>query len=65
VLDHLGSVAVVTDAAGSVVQRLSYDAWNCRNGFAVAFRWRRTATGRVAIISIAVAGNDDFANRGP
>jgi RHS repeat-associated protein len=27
VLDHLGSVAVVTDAAGSVVQRLSYDAW--------------------------------------
>ena len=26
-LDHLGSVAVVTDTSGAVVQRLSYDAW--------------------------------------
>jgi len=28
--DHLGSVAVVTDGAGAVVQRLSYDAWGRR-----------------------------------
>jgi RHS repeat-associated protein len=26
-LDHLGSVAVITDASGAVIQRLSYDAW--------------------------------------
>ena len=26
-LDHLGSVAVVTDASGTVTQRLSYDPW--------------------------------------
>lgn len=26
-LDHLGSVAVITDQGGNVVQRLSYDAW--------------------------------------
>ncbi len=27
VLDHLGSIAVLTDSAGSVSERLSYDAW--------------------------------------
>lgn len=27
VLDHLGSVAVITDQGGAVVQRLSYDPW--------------------------------------
>jgi RHS repeat-associated protein len=27
ILDHLGSVAVVTDASGNVTQRLYYDAW--------------------------------------
>jgi RHS repeat-associated protein len=27
VLDHLGSVAVITDASSAVIQRLSYDAW--------------------------------------
>jgi RHS repeat-associated protein len=26
-LDHLGSVAVITDQGGNVLQRLSYDAW--------------------------------------
>ena len=26
-LDHLGSVAVITDQGGNVMQRLSYDAW--------------------------------------
>ena len=25
--DHLGSIATITDAAGAVVERLSYDAW--------------------------------------
>ena len=28
--DHLGSVAVITDAAGVVTERLSYDAWGKR-----------------------------------
>lgn len=28
--DHLGSVAVVTDGAGAVLQRLAYDAWGLR-----------------------------------
>lgn len=28
--DHLGSVAVITDQAGTVVERLSYDAWGKR-----------------------------------
>jgi RHS repeat-associated protein len=35
VLDHLGSVAVVMDDAGTVLERLSYDAWGqrrCANG---------------------------------
>ncbi len=35
VLDHLGSVAVVMDDAGTVLERLSYDAWGqrrCSNG---------------------------------
>jgi hypothetical protein len=27
VTDHLGSVAVITDETGAVVERLSYDAW--------------------------------------
>ena len=30
VLDHLGSVAVITDDTGSVVERLAYDAWGKR-----------------------------------
>ena len=30
VTDHLGSVAVITDEAGAVVERLSYDAWGKR-----------------------------------
>ncbi|MEI9988951.1 MAG: RHS repeat-associated core domain-containing protein [Rhizomicrobium sp.] len=30
VLDHLGSVAVMTDDAGGVAERLSYDAWGRR-----------------------------------
>ncbi|MHB8573683.1 MAG: RHS repeat domain-containing protein [Candidatus Dormibacteria bacterium] len=30
VTDHLGSAAVITDASGSVLQRLSYDAWGAR-----------------------------------
>ncbi|MBL6938546.1 MAG: VCBS repeat-containing protein [Alphaproteobacteria bacterium] len=30
VLDHLGSIAVLTDSSGSVSQRLSYDAWGRR-----------------------------------
>jgi RHS repeat-associated protein len=30
VLDHLGSVAVNTDATGAVTERLSYDAWGRR-----------------------------------
>ena len=25
--DHLGSISVITDQNGSVLQRLSYDAW--------------------------------------
>src|SRR5579862_3104783 len=29
-LDHLGSISVVTDATGNVLQRLSYDAWGRR-----------------------------------
>src|SRR5262249_54795235 len=29
-LDHLGSIAVITDADGTVTQRLSYDAWGLR-----------------------------------
>jgi len=29
-LDHLGSVSVLTDETGAVVQRLSYDAWGKR-----------------------------------
>ena len=28
--DHLGSIAVVTDDTGKVVERLSYDAWGKR-----------------------------------
>lgn len=28
--DHLGSVAVVTDGSGTVLQRLAYDAWGLR-----------------------------------
>lgn len=28
--DHLGSISVVTDEAGAVVERLSYDAWSKR-----------------------------------
>lgn len=28
--DHLGSIAVITDTTGSVVERLSYDAWGKR-----------------------------------
>jgi RHS repeat-associated protein len=28
--DHLGSIAVITDEAGAVAQRLSYDAWGKR-----------------------------------
>jgi hypothetical protein len=28
--DHLGSIAIITDAVGAVVQRLSYDAWGKR-----------------------------------
>jgi RHS repeat-associated protein len=28
--DHLGSIAVITDEAGTVVERLSYDAWGRR-----------------------------------
>jgi len=28
--DHLGSIAVITDATGAVVERLSYDAWGKR-----------------------------------
>jgi RHS repeat-associated protein len=30
VTDHLGSVSIVTDAAGGVLERLSYDAWGRR-----------------------------------
>jgi RHS repeat-associated protein len=30
ILDHLGSVTVVTDGSGNVLQRLSYDAWGKR-----------------------------------
>jgi RHS repeat-associated protein len=30
ILDHLGSVTVVTDGSGAVLQRLSYDAWGKR-----------------------------------
>ena len=30
ILDHLGSVTVVVDASGSVLNRLSYDAWGKR-----------------------------------
>jgi hypothetical protein len=30
VTDHLGSVAVITDETGTVVERLSYDAWGKR-----------------------------------
>ncbi len=30
ILDHLGSVTVVTDGSGTVLQRLSYDAWGKR-----------------------------------
>lgn len=29
-LDHLGSIAIIADAAGNVVQRLTYDAWGKR-----------------------------------
>ena len=29
--DHLGSVAVITDAAGNVKEKFSYDAWGNRN----------------------------------
>ena len=28
--DHLGSIAVITDEAGAVLERLSYDAWGCK-----------------------------------
>ena len=27
--DHLGSIAVITDEAGAVVERLAYDPWGC------------------------------------
>lgn len=30
VLDHLGSIAVTTDSSGTVLERLSYDAWGRR-----------------------------------
>ncbi|HET7085144.1 MAG TPA: FG-GAP-like repeat-containing protein [Rhizomicrobium sp.] len=33
-LDHLGSVAVITDGGGNVVQRLAYDAWGKPRGSA-------------------------------
>ncbi|HVU20730.1 MAG TPA: RHS repeat-associated core domain-containing protein [Rhizomicrobium sp.] len=29
-LDHLGSISVITDETGAVIQRLSYDAWGKR-----------------------------------
>jgi RHS repeat-associated protein len=29
-LDHLGSISVITDSTGAVVERLSYDAWGKR-----------------------------------
>jgi hypothetical protein len=28
--DHLGSIAVITDESGAVLERLSYDAWGKR-----------------------------------
>ena len=28
--DHLGSVAVITDESGTVLERLSFDAWGKR-----------------------------------
>lgn len=31
--DHLGSVAVVSDGAGNVLERMGYDAWGHRRGF--------------------------------
>ncbi len=30
VLDHLGSITVITDGGGAVIERLSYDAWGKR-----------------------------------
>lgn len=48
-LDHLGSVAVITDANGTVTQRLSYDAWGKQrnpNGTAAACGAITSATTR-------------------
>jgi YD repeat-containing protein len=49
VADHLGSIAVITDESGAVVERLSYDAWGkrrcCRcdrrRGLGGHNQWRR------------------------
>lgn len=53
-LDHLGSIAVITDQGGNVVQRLSYDAWGKQ----------RNANGTAAICgSITNATTRGFTNQ--
>jgi RHS repeat-associated protein len=65
VLDHLGSITVITDGAGNVLQRLSYDAWgkrrnadgtalNCTSGLASPGGVNRGFTGQEMIDGVCL-----------
>jgi RHS repeat-associated protein len=65
VLDHLGSITVITDGAGNVLQRLSYDAWgkrrnadgtalNCTSGLASPSGVNRGFTGQEMIDGVCL-----------
>jgi RHS repeat-associated protein len=65
VLDHLGSITVITDGVGNVLQRLSYDAWgkrrnadgsalNCTSGLASPSGVNRGFTGQEMIDGVCL-----------
>jgi RHS repeat-associated protein len=48
--DHLGSVDTITDAAGAIVQRMSFDAWGKRREIA----WTAMTDGAIALYNTSL-----------
>ncbi len=54
--DHLGSVDTITDAAGAVVQRMSFDAWGKRRDIA----WTAMSDANIALFNTAMSTTRGF-----
>lgn len=62
--DHLGSIAVITDGTGNVLQRMAFDPWGARRTINASNVWQPTAMSHSGILASYAKTAKPYTSRG-